>query len=33
VCSSDLILIAGQSVDFPDYLTISTEFGGGAEGK
>ncbi|MEK7476162.1 MAG: hypothetical protein AAB152_11105 [Candidatus Coatesbacteria bacterium] len=24
------ILIAGQSVDFPDYITISTEFGGGA---
>ncbi len=23
------ILIAGQSVDFPDYVTISTEFGGG----
>jgi len=24
------ILIAGQTVDFPDYITISTEFGGGA---
>jgi len=27
------ILIAGQSVDFPDYITVSTEFGGGAAGK
>ena len=27
------ILIADQSVDFPDYITVSTEFGGGAAGK
>jgi hypothetical protein len=27
------ILIAGQTLDLPDYITISTEFGGGAGGQ
>jgi len=27
------ILVAGQTMELPDYITISTEFGGGAEQK